>query len=145
MARRYLHLLMLTTLFLSLSCAVVQAGWVEMSDALHTGGYGEAVVGTGDNIYVARCMYATSAPSFSRYDPATDSWTVMNTSGLQSFRNGMSMAWDRNDYIYALLGGRYTDDDRTLFYRYSISSDMWVQLADTPHARGGRCRNVVRI
>ena len=127
---------MLATLFLSLPCALVQAGWVEMSDAPRTGGYGEAVVGTGDNIYVARCMYATSAPSFQRYDPDTDIWTAMNTSGLQPFRNGMSMAWDRNDYIYSLLGGRYTDDDRTLFYRYRISTDVWEQLADTPHAQG---------
>jgi len=35
--RRFLHLLVLATLFLSLPCAVVQAGWVEMSDAPHTG------------------------------------------------------------------------------------------------------------
>lgn len=36
--RRFLHLLVLAMLFLSLPCAVVQAGWVEMSDAPHTGG-----------------------------------------------------------------------------------------------------------
>lgn len=99
---------------------------------------GEAVVGTGDGIYVARCPYATTTPSFWRYDPDTDSWTSMNTSGLPSgaFRNGMSMAWDRDDHIYALFGGRYSDSNRTLFYRYSITNDVWEQLTDTPHAQG---------
>lgn len=38
MMGRFLHLLVLTTLFLSLSCAVVQAGWVERSDVPCAGG-----------------------------------------------------------------------------------------------------------
>ena len=38
MMRRFLHLLVLATLFLSLSCAVVQAGCVERSDAPYSGG-----------------------------------------------------------------------------------------------------------
>ena len=137
--RRYLQLLVLVALFLSMSCAVVQAGdWVEMSDAPCSGGYGEAVVGTGDNIYVARCLYATRTPSFSRYDPDTDSWTSMSTSGLPSgaFRSGTALAWDHDNHIYALCGGRYSDSSRTLFYRYSISGNNWEQLADTPHAQG---------
>jgi len=140
MMRRYLQLLVLTALFLSLSCTtVVQAGkWTERSATIVSGGYGEVVVGTGDDIYVARCPYATSTPSFSRYDPDTDSWISMNTSGLPSgaFRNGMSMVWDRDDHIYALFGGRYSDSNRTLFYRYSITNDVWEQLTDTPHAQG---------
>ena len=52
MTRRYLHLLVLTALFLSLSCAtVVQSGkWTERSATNESGGFGEAVVGTGDAI-----------------------------------------------------------------------------------------------
>ena len=136
--RRHLQILILVALLLSLPCAVVQAGWVERSDAPRTGGYGEAVVGTGDNIYVARCLYATSTPSFSRYDPDADSWTSMSTSGLPSgaFRSGTALAWDHDKNIYALCGGRYSDGSRTLFYRYSISGNNWEQLADTPHAQG---------
>jgi|GEM_PF-2596335 len=38
MRERFLHLLVLATLFLSLSCAVVQAGGVERSDAPYAGG-----------------------------------------------------------------------------------------------------------
>ena len=38
MVRRFLHLLVLATLLLSISCTVVQAGWVERSDAPYAGG-----------------------------------------------------------------------------------------------------------
>ena len=120
-------------------CTLVQAEeWVPKSDAPCSGGYGEAVIGTDDNIYIAKCMYATKQPSFWCYDPDSDSWTSISTSGLPSgaFRSGMAMTWDHGDYIYALFGGRYSDTDRKLFYRYSISGDVWEQLTDTPQAQG---------
>ena len=62
----------------------------------------------------------------------------MNTSGLPigAFRNGAALTWDYDDYIYALLGGKYSDSNRTLFYCYDISNDNWEQLIDTPHAQG---------
>ena len=112
--------------------------WVARSDTPYSGGYGEAVVGTCDNIFIARCMYATTDPVFLCYGPSTDSWILMNISGLPpgAFRSGTAMAWDQNDYIYTLLGGRYEDSDRRLFYRYSISNDVWEQLADTLHGQG---------
>ena len=139
MLRRFLQLLVLTTLLLSLPCTVVQAGeWVERSDTSFAGGYGEAVVGTGDNIYVARCLYATRTPSFSRYDPDTDSWASMSTVGLPAgaFRSGTALVWDHGDHIYALCGGRYSDTNRMMFYRYNISANTWERLADTPHPQG---------
>lgn len=140
MTRIRLHSLMLIALFLSMLCiTVVQAvGWVERSDAPCSGGYGEAVVSTGDTIYVSRCMYATSTPSFLRYDQDTDSWTSMSTMGLPSgvFRSGTALAWDYDNYIYALCGGRYKDTNRKLFYRYNISGNIWVQLTDTPQPQG---------
>ena len=140
MVKRCLQTFVLIVLFLLLSCpAVVQAeGWVERVDAPCSGGYGEAVVGTTDSIYVARCLYATRTPSFSRYDPDTDSWTSMSTTGLPTgaFRSGTALAWDHDNHIYALCGGRYSDSSRKLFYRYNISGNIWEQLADTPHAQG---------
>jgi len=138
--QRYPYLLIFTALFFFLSYpTVIQAEeWVIRSDSPYSGGYGEAVVGTGDHIFIARCMYATTAPVFLCYSPSTDSWISMNTSGLPpgAFRSGTAMVWDQNDCIYVLLGGRYEDNNRRLFYRYSISNDMWEQLADTPHAQG---------
>jgi len=140
MVKRHLQTFVLIVLFLLLSCpTVVQAeGWVERLDAPCSGGYGEAVVGTTDNIYVARCLYATRTPSFSRYDPDTDSWMSMSILGLPTgvFRSGTALAWDHDGHIYALCGGRYSDSSRKLFYRYNISGNMWEQLADTPHAQG---------
>ena len=126
-------------LLIQLCHPVVQAeGWVEKSDTPCAGGYGEGVIGTGDNIYVARCMYATSSPTFYCYSPNIDSWISVSTSGLPdgAFRNGMGMTWDHGDYIYALFGGKYSDNNRKLFYRYSISHDIWEKLTDTPHAQG---------
>ena len=126
-------------LVISLSCTIVQAGgWVERSDTSFAGGYGEAVIGTGDNIYVARCLYATRTPSFSRYDPDTDSWTSMSTTGLPTgaFRSGTALSWDHDNHIYALCGGRYKDTNRKLFYRFNISANTWEPLADTPHPQG---------
>lgn len=62
----------------------------------------------------------------------------MSISGLPNgaFRNGTALAWDGNNYMYALGGARYSDADRRVFYRYTISNDSWIQLADTPGPQG---------
>ena len=118
--------------------ATTSSNWTKKADTPSAGGYGEAVVGTDDYIYIARCMYASSTPYFWRYNPTTNSWDSMNTSGLPTgaFRNGAALAWDHDDSVYALLGGRYSDSNRSLFYRYDIMSNSWEQLTDTPHAQG---------
>jgi len=118
--------------------AITSSNWTKKADTPSAGGYGEAVVGTDDYIYIARCMYASSTPYFWRYNPTTNSWDSMNTSGLPTgaFRNGAALAWDHDDSVYALLGGRYSDSNRSLFYRYDIMSNSWEQLTDTPHAQG---------
>ena len=118
--------------------SVLEGNWVIKTDAPTTGGYGEAVVSTADNIYIAQCLKNSSDPTFWRYDPGVENWEMMNTSGLftGAFRNGAAMTWDRDDHIYTLFGGRYDDDNRTLFYRYSLSNDRWEQLTDTPHPQG---------
>ncbi|NQE45204.1 hypothetical protein C5S31_04175 [ANME-1 cluster archaeon GoMg2] len=114
--------------------------WIEKADTPAAGGYGEAIVGTEKTIYIARCYNINSNPSFWGYDSETDSWNSKNTSGLPkgAFRNGAALAWDSDDYIYALLGARYKseDDNRSLFYRYSITNDSWARLADSAHAQG---------
>jgi len=112
--------------------------WIEKADTPAAGGYGEAVVETSSHIYIARCLYASSTPYFWRYNPTTNIWDSMSTSGLPTgaFRNGAALAWDHSDYIYSLLGARYSDSNRRLFYRYSVSNNSWDQLIDTPHAQG---------
>ena len=118
--------------------SVLEGNWVIKTDAPTAGGYGEAVVSTATNIYIARCLDASSDPAFWRYDPEMGDWEMMNTSCLPTgaFRNGAAMAWDYDDHIYTMFGGRYDDNNRTLFYRYSISNNRWEQLADTPHPQG---------
>ena len=112
--------------------------WIEKANTPKAGGYGEALVGTGNGIYIVRCYNVNNNPSFWRYDSVNDSWDSMNTSGLSkgAFRNGAALTWDSEDYIYALLGGSYSDTNRTLFYRYNISNNHWEKLIDTPHTQG---------
>ncbi len=114
--------------------------WIEKADTFNTGGYGEAVVGTKNNIYIVRGLYTTSDPESWRYNASTNSWNSINTSGLPvgAFRSGTALTWDHGDYIYGLFGGRYSSEDinRSLFYRYSILNNTWEQLTDTPHAQG---------
>lgn len=111
--------------------------WIKKANTSQSGGFGEALIGANNYIFVARCMFASSTPYFWRYDSSTNNWDFMNTSGLPigAFRNGATLTWDHSNYIYSLLGGRY-EDNRILFYRYSISSDKWEKLIDTPHAQG---------
>lgn len=118
--------------------SVLEGNWVIKTDAPTAGGYGEAVVSTATNIYIARCLDASSDPVLWRYDPDVENWEMMNTSCLPTgaFRNGAAMAWDYDDHIHALFGGRYGDGNRTLFYRYSLSNDRWERLADTPNGQG---------
>ena len=115
--------------------------WVKKANTTQSGAWGEAVVGTGDYIYIAWCRSNTTTPEFWRYNPRKDAWNYsMNTLDLPTgaFRNGAALAWDSDDYIYALLGARYKaeDDNCSLFYRYSITNDSWVRLADPLHAQG---------
>lgn len=112
--------------------------WFERAATPTTGGYGEAVVGTGSAIYGLRTRYATSTVYFWRYDPGVDEWTTLSNAGLDegSFRNGTALAWDGSNNLYALAGARYSDLDRREFYRYSISGNSWTRLSDTPAPQG---------
>lgn len=46
--------------------------WLDMTSAPNVGAYGEAMIGTGDNLYVIRCATASSTPYLWRYNPLTD-------------------------------------------------------------------------
>jgi len=106
--------------------------WFWVRDTI-TGAWGEALVGTGDAIYVAR------KSSFHRYRPADNSWAVLtvppNPDAGDAFKTGTALAWDFGDYIYALYGAA-TGDSRRWFYRYSISGNSWQALANTSYDQG---------
>lgn len=106
--------------------------WFWVRDTV-TGAYGEAVIGTGDAVYVAR------KTSFYRYNPVDNGWTVLapphNPDAGDAFKTGTALAWDFGDHIYALYGAA-TGDSRRWFYRYSVSSNSWEALADTSYDQG---------
>jgi len=105
--------------------------WTWVMDTV-TGAYGEAVVGTGDAVYIAR------KSSFYRYLPADNSFVELASPPSPdgyAFKTGTALAWDFGDYIYALYGAA-TGDSRRWFYRYSISNNSWEALAQTPADQG---------
>ena len=116
-----------------------QGVWMRLNDAPKSGAFGEAVVGTGDKIYLARTSKATSSPEFFIYTAATRRWRELGTGGLPAgaFRSGTALAWDDADTIYALVGGRQKNDtNRKDFFAYSISQNRWESLQDTPDPQG---------
>ena len=128
--------------------------WVVVSYSPQIKNYAVAVVGAGENIYIANS--ASSGPPypshFWRYNPSDNTWDDLAVpsgllwkpgkpdSGEGAFKNGTCMAWDNGNYVYTLFGASYTDGDqgyyRHYFYRYSIPNDNWEQLENTPNPKG---------
>jgi len=132
------------TLILSLVCMSILAvnlqpfvgasegSWFWVRDTV-TGDYGEAIVGTGNAIYVAK------ESSFYRYDTSDNSFTLLaappNPDSGDAFKTGTALTWDFSNYIYALYGAAGVDN-RRWFYRYSISGNSWQALANTTAYQG---------
>ena len=128
--------------------------WVVAGYAPDIENYGVAVTGAGNSIYVATSNSYVTRANFMRYDnTAGGQWTFLaapevlrtdNASsplgysyrGISNFKNGTALAWDKGNYIYALLGGSYEDNAgssraRHYFFRYSIDNNRWDNLAPT--------------
>lgn len=106
--------------------------WVWVRDTI-TGAWGEAVVGTGDAIYIAK------RSSFYLYNSSDNSLTDLaappNPDSGDAFKTGTALAWDFGDYIYTLYGAA-TVDSRRWFYRYNIALDSWEALTNTTADQG---------
>jgi len=109
-----------------------EVSWIWVRNTT-TGAYGEAVVGTGTSLYIAR------GTKFYQYLPDGNVWTEMavppNPDAGDAFKTGTALAWNFGDFIYALYGAA-TSDNRRWFYRYSISSNSWEALANTTADQG---------
>jgi hypothetical protein len=135
---RWATILAMSTLLISIMAfsSVVHyvrsyGSWVWVRDTI-TGAYGEAVLGTGVAIYIAR------GTRFYRYLPSDNSFIELASPPTPdgfAFKTGTALAWDFKDYIYALFGAA-TGESRRWFYRYSISGDSWQALANTPTDQG---------
>ena len=111
--------------------------WVVVSYSPQIKNYAVAVVGAGENIYIANSSTG-GANYFTCYNTIADEWSSLSNPP-QWFKNGTCLAWDNGNYIYALLGGSYSDTDakaRHYFFRYSISDNSWQQLENTPDSGG---------
>jgi hypothetical protein len=111
--------------------AAGEGTWVWIGDTV-AGAYGEAVVGTGSAIYIAR------GGVFYSYRPSDNSFVRLADPPKpdgDAFKTGTALAWDFNDSIYAMFGAA-GGESRRWFYRYRISSNSWEALANTPFDQG---------
>lgn len=99
-------------------------------------------VGAGDSLFYdgSRYLYAIKGAgddTFMRYDTTTDTWdTLANTDFgatsehlVNTVTTGADLAYDGNDTIYLIQGGGYSG-----FSAYSIASNTWTALANSPAA-----------
>jgi len=142
------EILILTLIFVLIS-SVVGSGevkgewrgysqWIDETNTTFAGGYGECVSSDGNYLYILRQYNSLKSPYFYRYDPRIDKWKNLSEN-LPSidFKNGLSMAYDYSGDFYVLAGSAYADgSNRVYFYKYNISTDAWIRLADTPHVQG---------
>ena len=125
--------------YVSMAATAELPSWISAGTAPTSGGYGEAVVGAGQDIFLLKCLYATSSPELYRYSATSSTWSTENTAILPTgttFRNGTALAWDGVDSIYALAGARYKDAHRTVFLQYHVEESTWNTLRDTPFSQG---------
>lgn len=104
-----------------------------VADAPGTLYYGSSMIYDGSRyIYVLR---GNNDDAFWRYDTQTDSWdTLANTDfGATTYQQnnnvyiGGDLTYDGDDTIYAVQAGAHTG-----FASYSISTDSWTRLTNTP-------------
>jgi len=140
-----LPLALLCVLLLVLALPDAQGGaWIAKASPPSPGygGFGEAVIGTGDSVYVIRCHDRGSC-QFWHYNASSDGWTTILTwtpdDPIPRLKSGTAVTWDGGHYMYTLLGAAYEDKGTTAryyFYRYDVSTSLWTQLANTTHAQG---------
>ncbi len=154
--------LLLCMILLSFVLSVVTEGigfWRRLDPVPVTGAPGQAIVGTGDNLFLIRTDAETNASEFWSYDGADRSWTNRSEDVIVGFddvdnndRRGLPVSLffpgtaivreteedDDEDLLYILSGG--TDDgEQRAFYRMDIRNlnrPVLERLADTPNDQG---------
>lgn len=98
--------------------------------------------GAGSSMFYdgSRYIYATKGAAddtFMRYDTSTDSWDALANTDfgattehlVNTVTTGSDLAYDGNDTVYLIQGGGYSG-----FSSYSIASNTWTALANSPAA-----------
>lgn len=153
--------LLLSLILLSFILSVVSEGvgfWRRLDPVPVAGAPGQAIVGTGEHLFLIRTDGETNASQFWTYDGDDRRWTDRSEDiivgfddqdnndrrGLSDglFQTGTAMAWvndDDDDNFLYILGGGSDDGDHRAFYRLDIRNlnrPVLERLADTPHDQG---------
>jgi len=111
--------------------------WIETATSPYIHSYAVGVVSAGDYIILANGEISGSS-KIMKYNISSNSWTTINNPPYH-FKNSVAMEWDRNNYIYILFGGSYSDcqnQARHYFSRMNIHTNTWENLPDTPWYQG---------
>jgi hypothetical protein len=88
---------------------------------------GSQLIKHGNNIYL---LQGYGRGGLFRYDITGNSWVRLKSVPV-GVNIGGGMAFDGVDTFYTLVGGM-SDYYSRMFYKYSISTDTWSRIADTP-------------
>lgn len=112
-----------------------QIQWFRVGQTNFPGGFGQAMVTDGQDLYILRQFIENTRLDFQKLT-VTDG-VVTRTANLQApphdAKNGTTVVADPDGNLYALLGGDYTEL-RHHFVRFS--GGRWTALDPTPYAQG---------
>ncbi len=124
-------------LFLLSFLAFAQGQWAIVGHTPEVGGYGEAVLGL-ENSFLIVGQASTELKADVWLYSVQDGNVTLHRSlppPPEHLKSGTALAY-ANGNIYVLIGGAYTDCNRTKFLRFSLEDYSWNYLAETPYPQG---------
>jgi len=136
---------------------IASESWEALPDTPWYQGPGDAItwINDGNNEYIYAVLGSSSCASvpdgypgppfpegvqFWRYNITSNVWDQNLTRNPYGSDDGADLAWTGGDFIYSFCGayneGLPKDEERH-FLRYSISTDSWVELENTPYKSDG--------
>ncbi len=124
--------------------------WIEIAQSPISGRFDHSAVWTGEEMIVWGGTYSLSdnccpcvKSDGARYDPETNSWTVISNSGAPRSRVEHTAVWTGSEMI--VWGGRYNSEDTPQSgcldvnpietgARYDPATDVWLPVSPAPDA-----------
>lgn len=80
----------------------------------------------------ASSQRAGAVTAFLRYSLTGKRWKQLTGPPWACSDDGSSLAWDGDDFVYALQGADCNDEPTTTFARYYLALDLWEKLEEVP-------------
>lgn len=108
--------------------------WQALTNTTYDQGEGDTITWVGlDNRIYATIGGEQRATYFLRYDPTSNTWSdVAVTDPPAGMGDGASLVWTGIKYLFALRGEFYETTALYDFWRYDLTTDTWMSMADIP-------------